>query len=110
LLPSAAEPDEHLVQHDVVQHLDAVRRAEPVRDPARALAAARDQRIDPVSAERSQRRVDRRAARPARGFRRPVLTVALALRGANQVRRALAHGGRVRGGVRDDDEAGVVGG
>ena len=84
---SSPKRTQHLVEHDVVEHLDAPPRREPRRRTARrARAAAVDQLGHAVAAERAQGRVDREAAGPARELRHPVDAVAARL-GAGAGRR-----------------------
>ena len=74
-----AEAHEDLVEDDVVEHLDAVLRAEDLGEAPRARAAALDHLGDALAPERAQRRPDRERAGAARGLRRPVHRVARAV-------------------------------
>ena len=56
------EAEEHLVEHDLVQHLGAGRSASRAREPRGEVAAALDELGDPAAAELADRRVDREAA------------------------------------------------
>src|SRR6202008_1163500 len=66
-----AEPEQHLIQDDVVQHLRA-ERPEPVRERLRVLAAALDELADPAPAEGTDGGVDGEPACPAGVLRVPV--------------------------------------
>ena len=68
----SSKPNEHLVQDDVVEDLDARQPRELLGEAARVRAAALDELGDAAAAERAQRRVDGEAARAARELRRPV--------------------------------------
>ena len=103
------EAHERLVEHDVVEDLDAGPRAEPFGDAPGERAAALDHRRDAGAAERTQRRIDRHAARPARRFGHPVEAVARDTLGTHQIAAGDRHGGAVRGPVGDEDEARVIG-
>ena len=72
---SSLVAEEHLVEHDLVQHLGA-RGLDLAREPGGMVAAALDQLRDPGAAELADRRVDREPARTARELGRPVHLVA----------------------------------
>ena len=61
----AVEPDEHLVEDDLVQDRHAAAPAKAIREQRGKTAAALDELGQPRSAERLQHGVDRHAARPA---------------------------------------------
>src|SRR4051794_38299308 len=71
-IPAAGggEPDQHLVEHDVVEHLGAAG-GQPVRHPPGEAPAALDQGADARAAQRPQSGVDGEAACPAGGLRHP---------------------------------------
>jgi hypothetical protein len=103
----AAEVDQHLVEHDVVDD-DRACGGQPVGEAAGKGATAVDQLADPVAPQLAQRRPDGEAARPAGGLRHEVA----------QAGRGTALSGEVGGGVgqrpgvhrrvRTDGEAAVV--
>ena len=70
------EPEQHLVQHDVVEKLEARQRRELVREAPRVRARPLDELGHALPSERPQCRVDRKAAGAARELRRPVHLVA----------------------------------
>ena len=78
------EADEHLVEDDVVEDLDAGRLAQAVGDPPSEPAAALDEVLDAVAAERPERRVDREAAGTTRAVEEPLRAVASASRPATR--------------------------
>src|SRR3954468_1834863 len=115
-IPAAGrvEADQHLVEHDVVEHLGAAV-GQAVRHPPGEAAAAFDQAADARAAQSPQGGVDGEAAGPAGGLRHPgnrvplgLLALALALAGrvlqVGRVRRG--QGAGVRGGVGDDRQPG----
>ncbi len=102
------EPDQDLVEDDVVEDRDALRAAQPIGHPAGERAAPLDQVGEARPTERPQRGVDREPARTARRFRHPVVRVALAALRLDVVRRAERHRRVVRGRVADDDDPRVV--
>ena len=59
------EPDEDLVEHDVVEHLGGRNGGESVAESSRMGAASLDQFSDSGTAERANRRVHREAASAA---------------------------------------------
>ena len=71
------EPDEDLVEHDLVEDLDARIEGKLVGEPARQRAASLDELDDPGSAQRAQRRVDGEAARAAGELRDEVAGIAV---------------------------------
>jgi hypothetical protein len=56
------EPDQHLVEHDIVEQLHGGRRDQRIGTPPGVRAAALDELGDPRAAEGANRRVDGKGA------------------------------------------------
>jgi len=90
----ALEPEQHLVEDDIVQDL-CPETLELFGEPARVLAAALDHRPDPRPAEGADCRVDRKASGAPRGFRVPIHLLALLGLAVDEVRGPHRHGAAV---------------
>ena len=101
------EAHQHLVQHDVVEDLDAFRRAQPLGHAAGEPAAALDHLAHAVAPQRAKRGVDDEATRPARRVQHVLPAVALVVI-LHQVRSPGRHRGPLGGRVANGHEPAVV--
>ena len=104
------EAEEHLVEHDLVQHLGTGEGRDLLGERSRVAAAAVDELADPGPAERADRRVDgHRARAPGELGAVGKWLAALGLVDLDEVRRGRAHRAPVRRGIGAERDAAVVG-
>ena len=103
-----AEPDEDLVEHDLVGDLRTARR-QGVREPPGQPAGLLDQLGHPVPTQLPEPGPGREPPGPARGLQGQVGSSRGTTVGAHEVRRGVRHGGGVRLRVRAEGEPAVVG-